>query len=93
VSALEIEEILRTHPAIAECAVVGVADEEWGERVAVALELTPDGTLSLDALQEWARPQLAPYKIPRALVSVAALPRNVMGKVLKPEVAALFKSG
>jgi malonyl-CoA/methylmalonyl-CoA synthetase len=91
VSALEIEEILRSHPAIAECAVVGVADEEWGERVAVALELKPDGTLSLDALQEWARPQLAPYKIPRALINVAALPRNAMGKVLKPEVAALFK--
>jgi malonyl-CoA/methylmalonyl-CoA synthetase len=93
VSALEIEEILRTHRAIAECAVVGVADEEWGERVAVALELKPDETLSLAALQEWARPQLAPYKIPRALACVPALPRNAMGKVLKPEVAALFKSG
>jgi acyl-coenzyme A synthetase/AMP-(fatty) acid ligase len=48
-------------------------------------------TLSLDALQQWARPQLAPYKIPRALTTVTSLPRNAMGKVLKPEVAGLFK--
>jgi len=91
VSALEIEEILRGHPAIAECAVVGVADEEWGERVSVAVELTPGSTLSLETLQDWARPQLAPYKIPRAFAAVSALPRNAMGKVVKPEVAALFK--
>ena len=39
VSALEIEDVLRSHPAVAECAVVGVADEEWGERVAAAIEL------------------------------------------------------
>jgi len=91
VSALEIEEILRGHPAIAECAVVGVADDEWGERVSVAVELTPGSTLSLETLQDWARPQLAPYKIPRAFAAVSALPRNAMGKVVKPEVAALFK--
>jgi malonyl-CoA/methylmalonyl-CoA synthetase len=91
VSALEIEELLRTHPAIADCAVVGVSDDEWGERVSVAIELRPGETLSLEALQQWARPQLAPYKIPRALVHVKALPRNVMGKVVKPEIAALFR--
>jgi malonyl-CoA/methylmalonyl-CoA synthetase len=92
VSALEIEETLRTHPGIAECAVVGIADEEWGERVSAAVELT-DASLTLDELQRWARERLAPYKVPRALASVPALPRNAMGKVLKPEVAALFKSG
>jgi malonyl-CoA/methylmalonyl-CoA synthetase len=91
VSALEIEEVLRTHPAIADCAVVGALDEEWGERVSAAVELQAGTTLSLEALQDWARPQLAPYKIPRALATVAALPRNAMGKVLKPAVAALFK--
>jgi malonyl-CoA/methylmalonyl-CoA synthetase len=93
VSALEIEEILRTHPSIGDCAVVGVPDDEWGERVSAAVELKAGAGLSLEALQDWARPQLAPYKIPRALTTVAALPRNAMGKVLKPAVAALFKSG
>jgi malonyl-CoA/methylmalonyl-CoA synthetase len=92
VSALEIEEVLRTHPAIAECAVVGVTDDAWGECVSAAVELRQGATLSLADLQQWAKPQLAPYKIPRALQHVSALPRNAMGKVVKPEVAGLFKS-
>jgi malonyl-CoA/methylmalonyl-CoA synthetase len=91
VSALEIEEILRTHPAIVECAVVGVLDEDWGERVSAAVELRTGASLSLDELQQWAKVQLAPYKVPRALQAVPALPRNAMGKVVKPEVAGLFK--
>jgi malonyl-CoA/methylmalonyl-CoA synthetase len=93
VSALEIEEVLRAHPAIAECAVVGIADPEWGERVALAVELKPGASVSLEDLQTWAKPQLAPYKVPRALRSVDTLPRNAMGKVLKPDVAALFAAG
>ena len=91
VSALEIEEILRNHPSILECAVVGVADPDWGERVAVAVELRPGAALDLETLKTWAREQLAPYKIPRALKLVSALPRNAMGKVTKPDVAALFR--
>jgi malonyl-CoA/methylmalonyl-CoA synthetase len=93
VSALEIEEVLRTHPAISECAVVGLADPEWGERVAAAVELGADVALTLAELQQWAKGHLAPYKVPRALHVVKALPRNAMGKVVKPEVAALFRSG
>jgi malonyl-CoA/methylmalonyl-CoA synthetase len=90
VSALEIEEVLRTHPAIAECAVVGVDDPDWGERVCAAIEPAPDQTLSLAELQAWARQRLAPYKVPRSLICVSNLPRNAMGKVVKPDVAALF---
>ena len=89
-SALEIEEVLRTHPAIAECAVVGTPDDEWGERVSTAVELRPGAELALDALQAWSKARLAPYKIPRALKNVDALPRNAMGKVVKPDVARLF---
>ena len=92
VSALEIEEELRAHPAVMECAVVGVADPEWGERICVAVELRAATALSLEELQQWAKERLAPYKVPRALRCVAALPRNAMGKVLKPEVATLFTS-
>jgi malonyl-CoA/methylmalonyl-CoA synthetase len=92
VSALEIEEVLRLHPAVAECAVVGVADEEWGERVAAAIELRPGAELSLPELQQWAHGRLAPYKVPRALRAVDALPRNAVGKVMKSDVAALFSA-
>ncbi|OFV93750.1 MAG: long-chain fatty acid--CoA ligase [Acidobacteria bacterium RIFCSPLOWO2_12_FULL_65_11] len=91
VSALEIEEVLRRHPSIAECAVVGVADPEWGERVSAAVELREGRRLSLDALQRWAKAELAPSKVPRALEVVGALPRNAVGKVVKPAVVALFE--
>jgi malonyl-CoA/methylmalonyl-CoA synthetase len=91
ISALEIEDVLREHPAIAECAVVGVDDEEWGQRVCAAVELKPAERLTLTDLEPWARDRLAPYKIPKALRAVAALPRNAMGKVVKPDVAALFQ--
>ena len=90
VSALEIEAVLQMHPSIVECAVVGVEDEEWGERVCAAVELSADADLTLEQLKEWAKEHLAPYKIPRTLKIVGTLPRNAMGKITKPEVATLF---
>lgn len=90
VSALEIEETLRTHPDITECAVVGIANPEWGEVVSAAVELVPGATLSLGELRLWAKERLAPYKVPAALAVVDALPRNSMGKVVKPDVSRLF---
>ncbi len=90
VSALEIEEVLRTHPAVAECAVVGTPDPEWGERVSAAVILKAGNTLTLDALRAWAKERMAVYKVPTRLQIVDDLPRNAMGKVTKPEVAASF---
>jgi malonyl-CoA/methylmalonyl-CoA synthetase len=82
VSALEVEETLRDHAAVADCAVVGEADEEWGERVTALVELRTGTELALDELQAWIKPRLAPYKVPRAL-RCGPLPRNAMGKVMK----------
>jgi malonyl-CoA/methylmalonyl-CoA synthetase len=90
VSALEIEETLRTHPDVAECAVVGVEDPDWGERICVAVEARDGASPALEGIQVWARERLAPYKLPRDLRLVDALPRNAMGKVVKPDVARLF---
>ena len=92
VSALEIEEALRQHPAIAECAVVGVQDPEWGERVAAAIVLNDGDALDLPSFRTWAKELLAAHKLPSRLLVLDALPRNAMGKVMKPAVAALFQS-
>jgi malonyl-CoA/methylmalonyl-CoA synthetase len=88
VSALEIEEVLRTHPAIMQCAVVGVEDDEWGERVAACLVV--DRQLTLEDLRDWARELLAVYKVPSLLLLVDELPSNAMGKVQKPVIKKLF---
>jgi len=90
VSALEIEEVLRTHPEIRECAVVGVADPEWGERVCAALVLEMGRELAFDGFRHWAKARLAVYKVPTRILIVEDLPRNAMGKVTKPAVAQLF---
>lgn len=90
VSALEIEDVLCQHPLIRECAVVGVTDEEWGERVAAVAVVTEDADLSLEVLREWAKDRLAPYKAPSRLLILDELPRNPMGKVTKPELKRLF---
>ncbi len=90
VSALEIEETLRTHPLIQECAVVGIEDIEWGERVCVALVLHPETSLTLESLRSWAKERLAVYKVPSRMITVTELPRNAMGKVTKPTVSKLF---
>lgn len=92
VSALEIEEMLRTHPLVAEIAVVGKEDLEWGERVCAAIVLEEDATLSRRELRKWGKERLAPYKAPSNVLFVKRLPRNSMGKVIKPIVKKLFGS-
>ena len=83
-SALEIEDVVRTHPAVAEVAVIGVPDPTWGERVTACVVLRAgSASLSLDELRTFARDALAPYKLPRELRLLGALPRNPMGKVQK----------
>jgi len=89
-SALEIEATLRDHPAIRECAVVGVPDAVWGQRVAAVVALEPGAALDLDTLREWTKQRLAPYKVPTLLRTLGELPKNAMGKVQKPELARLF---
>ena len=91
VSALEVEETLRTHPDIRECAVVGAPDPVWGERVCAALVLREGATLDVDSLRQWGKERLAPYKVPADAVALEELPRNAMGKVSKPALKDLWK--
>ena len=90
ISALEIEEVLRSHPAIEECAVIGVEDPEWGERVCCVVELRGGEVLDIAELRDWAKSRLAPYKVPKEMRCVGRIPRNAMGKVLKPPLASFF---
>ncbi|HEY8347133.1 MAG TPA: AMP-binding protein [Symbiobacteriaceae bacterium] len=90
-SALEIEEAFREHPQIEECAVVGLPDEEWGERVAMAVVPKAGWHPTLEELRRWGAERLAPYKLPTRLLVLDELPRNAMGKVTKPEVFRLFR--
>lgn len=92
VSALEIEEVLRTHPQIQDCAVVGVADVEWGEKVSAVLILFKNEDLTLEKLRNWAKERIAIYKVPRQIMILEDLPRNAMGKVTKAKIKELFLS-
>ena len=89
ISALEIEEVLRSHPKIKDCGVVGIADLEWGEIIGASLILK-DNHLSINELKDWLRDKLPGYKIPRRYLIQEDLPRNVMGKVTKNELKKMF---
>ena len=79
----EVEGVLYEHEAIAEVAVIGLADEKWGEAVTAVVALNSGHTLTLEELREFAQQKLAKYKLPLRLHEVDALPRNPAGKVLK----------
>lgn len=83
VSAREVEEVLAAHPDVAECAVVGLPDEHYGQRVHAAIVLKPSSESNSEALDEFCRSRISRFKRPRSYEFVEALPRNALGKVLK----------
>lgn len=83
ISALEIEEVLRKHPAIKDCGVVGIPDAEWGEIIGASLILEAGQDAIPEDLRSWLKDKLPNYKIPRKYIVQEDLPRNVMGKVTK----------
>jgi malonyl-CoA/methylmalonyl-CoA synthetase len=89
ISALEIEEVLRTHSAIKECGVVGIPDEEWGEIIGASLVINED-KIDFKNIKNWLKEQLPAYKIPKRFIIQEDLPRNVMGKVTKMELKKIF---
>jgi fatty-acyl-CoA synthase len=84
----EVESVLEEHAAIAEVAVIGVEDREWGERVEAYVALKSGMHADEGELKTWARAKLSGPKVPRTFVFVDALPRNPTGKVLKRELRA-----
>lgn len=90
VSALEIEDVIRTHPSVQDAAVVSVSDEVWGEIVCAAI-IPGSDKLSNDELLAWSSEQLDSHKRPRRLLMMNDFPRNRMGKVLKKELVRMFE--
>jgi fatty-acyl-CoA synthase len=86
----EVEELLITHPAIDEAAVIGVDDEEFGKRLAAFVVAAPGQTISEDEVRDHVKRNLARFKIPRDVHFLDELPRNPTGKVLKRELRETY---
>ncbi|GAA3190658.1 acyl-CoA synthetase [Nonomuraea roseoviolacea] len=86
VASREVEEAIYGHPAVAEAAVFGVPDERWIEAVTAAVVLREGATLTAEELIAFLRERLAPFKTPKRVTFVEALPKNASGKVLKREL-------
>ena len=90
ISALEIEEELRKHENILDCAVVGIPNDEWGELIVSAI-VVKSKDINIEELNKWLRERMAAYKTPKKYLQVDELPRNAMGKVTKNDVKKLFE--
>ncbi|OYN79326.1 long-chain-fatty-acid--CoA ligase [Mycolicibacterium sphagni] len=97
VYSVEVENALARHPAVATCAVIGVPDEQWGERVHAVVVLAAGhqagGQDLADELREFCKSLIGGYKIPRSFDVVDALPLSAAGKVLKRELRAKYWAG
>lgn len=89
----QVEAAIYRHPAVLECAVVGVPDETWGESVRAVVALKPGTTATEDEIIETVRSQLASYMKPRTVDFVEALPKGPTGKILKGEIKASYREG
>lgn len=82
----EVEDAIRHHPDVEDCAVVGLPDERSGEQVVVAVVLRPGASLDAESIRSLARERLTAYKVPRRVVQVDDLPRSLIGKVIRRQV-------
>ena len=88
----EVEQALLAHPAVQDCAVVGLPDEKWGERVTAVLQLRPGHTLTQDEAKAFVKERIGSVKAPKQVEVWPDLPRSKVGKVLKPEIKSRLRA-
>lgn len=87
----EVEEVLLRHPDVLEAAVVGVADERWGEKLKAYLVWQEGVSIDMDSVRSHCEETLADYKLPKEIVAIPELPKNAFGKILKTELKSPAK--
>jgi acyl-CoA synthetase (AMP-forming)/AMP-acid ligase II len=93
VASAEIERVLYGHPAVLECAVIAVPDEQWGEVAKAIVTLKPGRQASAAELAEHCRKHLAGFKVPKSIEFVDALPKGGTGKILKKVLREPYWAG
>lgn len=86
----EVEQVIWSHPAVLDCAVIGVPDDKWGEAVKAVVELKPGGTVGAEELVALCKAQLGSVKAPKSVDFIATLPRSPVGKVLKKDIRETY---
>jgi long-chain acyl-CoA synthetase len=86
----EVEEVIYTVPEVQECAVIGLPDEEWGERVTACVVPRPGQSVTVDKLSSFLKARLSGFKVPKEYVIVDELPKSAAGKILKRDLKKQF---
>ncbi len=89
----EVEQVLLAHPAVQDCAVIGLPDEKWGERIVAVLQLRPGHSVTADDARAFVKERLGSVKAPKQVEVWPDLPRSKVGKVLKPEIKSRLRAG
>ena len=93
ISSMELENILMAHPDVAEAAVIGVADEKWGERPLAAVVLRPGAEVTADKLRAFMTEQIPRWQLPERWCFVAEVPKTSVGKFSKRQMREAYQRG